>query len=291
MHYKKTETMKNLILMTILVCFYQINEAQTFQFQMFFEDAIGNKDTLTIGYDVNGNELIDPSFGEMNIIGIPLDTTFDVRMSDAFFNNGNATFHTKKQILPDSCSGWWFPVVSIDVKSKNWPVTATWDNSLFNIECREGSVFTSFHPGGWWDVGGFTSDLNRVELANENKVTFTSNYNPISGYNVHYAYINSSNDTIPVFWMAFGDSRLISLGVDKISVGLKSYPNPVTDFLYFDLQNDLVKDVKVIDMYGKSTIVDFKNGCIDMRNFHAGFYLIMVNGKDGKIQNLKIIKE
>jgi len=291
MHYKKTETMKKLILMTILLCLYQISEAQTFQFQMFFEDAIGNKDTLTIGYDVNGTELIDPSFGETNIIGIPLDSTFDVRITNAFFSNGNATFHTKKQILPDSCSGWWFPVVSIVVKSKNWPVTATWDNSLFNIECRVGSVFTSFHPGGWWDVGGFPSDLNRVELANANHVTFTSNYNPTSGYDENYAYINSSNDTIPVFWMAFGDSALISLGVESISSDINSYPNPVKDVFYIDIQNHLVKDVKVVDMMGRSKIVDFKNGYIDLRKFNSGYYLIMINRKDGKMQNLKIIKE
>ncbi len=282
--------MRKLILMTILLCLSQISEAQTFQFQMYFEDAIGNKDTLTVGYDINGTELIDPSFGETNIIGIPLDSTFDVRISDAFFNNGNATFHTKKQILPDSCSGWWFPVVSIDIKSKNWPVTATWDDSLFNIECRVGSVFTSINPGGWWDTGS-PSDLNRVELANENHVIFMSNYETSWGYNENYAYINTSNDTIPVFWMAFGDSSLITLGFESISVEFKSYPNPVKDFFYIDTQTDFVKNVRLVDMVGRSKIVEFKNGYIDMRNFKAGYYLIMINGRDGKMQKLKIIKE
>ena len=290
MHYKKTETMRKLILMTIFLFLYQISEAQTFQFQLFFEDAIGNKDTLTIGYDLNGTEFIDPSFGETNIIGIPLDSMFDVRITNAFFNNGNATFHTKKQILPDSCSGWWFPVVSIDIKSKNWPVTARWDNSLFNTECREGSVFTSINPGGWWDTGS-PSDLNRVELANENQVTFMSNYDSSWGYNENYAYINSSNDTIPVFWMAFGDSTLISLGVESISVAVNSYPNPVKDVFYIDIQNYLVKEIQVVDMIGRSKIVDFKNGYVDMRNFHSGYYLIMICRKDGKTQKIRIIKE
>ncbi|MDC0230458.1 T9SS type A sorting domain-containing protein [Aureispira] len=283
--------MKDLILIILSLCLYQISEAQNFQFQMFFEDAIGNKDTLTIGYDLNGTELIDASFGEMNIIGIPLDSTFDVRISDAFFNNGNATFHTKKQILPDSCSGWRFPIVSIDIKSENWPVTATWNDSLFNIGCREGSVFTSFHPGGWWDVGGFPSDLGIAELANENYATFTSNYNPNSGYDENYAYINPSNDTIPVFWMAFGNSSLISLGVENISIEINSYPNPVKDFFYMDIQNHSVKNIRVVDMMGRSRIVHLKNGYIDMRDFNTGYYLIIIFGKDNKTQNLKIIKE
>jgi hypothetical protein len=277
--------------MTILLCLFQFGKAQGFQFHLFFEDSIGNKDTLTIGYDLNGTELIDPFFGEENIIGIPLDSNFDVRISDAFFNDGNATFHTKKQILPDSCSGWWFPVVSIDIKSKNWPVTASWDNSIFTNECREGSVFTSFHPGGWWDVGGFPSDLNRVELAIENQVTFSSNYNPSLGYDENYAYINLSNDTIPVFWMAFGDSTLLSLGVEDISFEIQSYPNPVKDFFYVNIRTDLIKEIQIVDMLGKSKIVDFKNGYVDMRNFQAGYYLIIIYAKEGKILKKKILKK
>jgi len=291
MHYKKTEAMKKLMVITFLLCLFQIAKSQDFQFNMFFEDAIGNKDTLTIGYDIHGTELIDQSFGEENIIGIALDSVFDVRISDAFFNYGNATFHTKKQILPDSCLGWWFPVVSIDIKCENWPVTATWDNSLFNIECREGSVFTSFHPGGWWDVGGFPSDLNRVELANENHVTFTSNYNPSLKFNDNYAYINTSNDTIPVFWMAFGSPTQITLTIESVSYEINSYPNPVDELYYFDIPNDLIKEIKIVDMAGRSKIVDFENGYIDMRSFQTGYYVLIVNSQNGKILIKKIMKK
>jgi len=290
MHYKKTETMKKLIFISVLLCFYQISEAQTFQFQMFFEDAIGNKDTLTIGYDLNGTELIDSSFGEENIIGIPLDSTFDVRISDAFYNYGNATFHTKKQILPNSCAGGWFPIVSIDIKCENWPVVATWDNSLFFNECREGSVFTSINPGGWWDTGS-PSDLYRTELVSENQVTFMSNYDSSLGVNENYAYINSSNDTIPVFWMAFGDLSLITLGVENISADFKSYPNPVKDLYYIDTPAEFVKDVTLVDMVGRRKIVEFKNGSIDLRSFKSGYYLVIINGNDGKSKSIKILKE
>ncbi|MDX8340434.1 T9SS type A sorting domain-containing protein [Draconibacterium sp. IB214405] len=283
--------MKKLRLVAILIFLYQLGSAQEFQFPMFFEDAVGNMDTLTIGYDINGTKLIDSAFGESNIIEIPLDSIFDVRISDAFINNGVASFHTKKQILPDSCSGWRFPVVSIDIKCKNWPVTATWDNSLFNTECREGSVFTSFRPGGWWDVVGFSSDLSKVELANEYQVTFTSNYKPSSAYKGNYSYINSSNDTIPVFWMAFGDSTIITLDVESMSLEFNLYPNPVKDFLYIDIQNDFINDIRLIDMLGRSKLVEFKDGFIDMSGFHSGYYLIIINRKDGNTISSKIIKQ
>jgi hypothetical protein len=283
--------MRNLILLSILFHLYQPSEAQIFQFQMFFEDAIGNRYTLTIGYDVNGTELIDPSFGETNIIGIAWDSIFDVRITDAFINKGIATFHTKKQIVPDSCTGWRFPVVSIDIKSKYWPITATWDNSLFGTECIMGSVFTSFHPGGWFDFPGFPSNLNRVNIAFTNQVTFTSNYNTAFGYDEEYAYVNSQNDTIPYFWMAFGDSTLMTWGVESIICDVKSYPNPVKDLFYIDNQNHSIKAIKIIDMMGRSQMADFKDGHIDMREFQTGYYLIMLIRKDGKTWNLKIMKE
>ncbi|PWH85749.1 T9SS type A sorting domain-containing protein [Brumimicrobium oceani] len=282
--------MKKIILIFVLLCFYQISEAQTFQFQMFFEDAIGNKDTLTIGYDFNGTELIDSSFGEENIIGIPLDSTFDVRISDAFYHFGNATFHTKKQILPNLCAGGWFPIVAIDIKCENWPVVATWDNSLFYNECREGSVFTSINPGGWWDTGS-PSDLYRAELTSLNQVTFMSNYDPFWEVNENYAYINSSNDTIPYFWMAFGDLSLITLGVENISADFKLYPNPVKDLLYIDTSAEFVKEVILVDMVGRRKNVEFKNGSIDLRSFKSGYYQVIINGNDGESKNMKVLKE
>lgn len=283
--------MKNLLFILILLGGCQISEAQLFQFQMVFEDAVGHTDTLTLGYDANGTVLIDSSFGEQNIIGLPLDSVFDVRISNAFFNSGVATFHTKKQILPNSCASWLFPLVEIDIKSKHWPVTATWDSTLFNASCRAGSVFTSFTPGGWWDVVGFPSDLYRVELAAMNQVTFTSNYNPSLGYDDNYAYVNTANDTLPIFWMSFGDSSLISLGIETLTTDIQAYPNPVKDLLYIDMEPHLVQEVRLIDMMGRQQAMNFKNGYIDLSAVDTGFYLIMLVGTTNKTQLLKIVKE
>jgi hypothetical protein len=283
--------MKYLLFVSLLLGCCSISKAQTFQFQMFFEDAIGHTDTLTIGYDANGTVLIDSSFGEVNILGQPLDSAFDVRISDAFFNNGVATFQTKKQILPNSCTSWSFPVVAIDIKSAHWPVTATWDSSLFNAGCRAGSVFTSFNPGGWWDVVGFPSDLYRAELAAMNQVTFTSNYNASLGYDDNYAYVNASNDTLPVFWMSFGDSSLLALDIKKLTTGIQAYPNPVKDLLYIDIEPHLVQAITIIDIMGRRQAIGFNNGYIDLSDFDTGCYWIMLVGAERKTQLLKIIKE
>ncbi|MCF6170808.1 MAG: T9SS type A sorting domain-containing protein [Bacteroidales bacterium] len=206
---------------------------QEFSFSIVFEDAIGNKDTLVLGYDANATDTIDEEFGEINIIGIPLDSLFDVRVSDAFWKNGIGTFQTKKQIVPaNSCTG--PSLITIDFKCVNWPVTASWDNSVFDDTCREGSVFTSVHPGGWWDTGS-PSDLWRAELKNENEVTFTSNVIP-GAFNENYAYINQVSDTIPVFWLAFGKAGLLWMDVDEIDQekSLAIFPNPNDGSFFVD---------------------------------------------------------
>ncbi|HCS19283.1 MAG TPA: hypothetical protein DIW47_01765 [Bacteroidetes bacterium] len=283
--------MKKITLVFLLFGFCILSRAQSFQFQMYFEDAVGNKDTITLGYDANGTALIDPSFGEVDIIGIPLDSTFDVRISNARYNQINPTFQTKKQIVADSCSGWWFHAVSIEIHSKNWPVTASWDSALFNADCREGSVFTGMSPGGWWDVFGQPSNLNRAELATHSQVTFTSNYNPATPGNLYDAYVNSTNDTIPVFWMAFGDSSLLRLDVLGLSPELNAYPNPVVDFLHLDIESDLIHEIHVVDLAGRSTLVEYKNGHIDMRTFQSGNYMLILKLTEGTCLKKKILKK
>ena len=130
--------------------------AQQFSFQMFFKDAIGNRDTLTLGYDTAATKLIDAAFGEVNIIGVPLDSVFDVRVTDEYSwgVQPQGTFHTKRQITFYDCDSPLLSYQNIDIKAKYWPVTATWDKTLFNDSCRDWSSFNS----QLGDIGG-DSDL------------------------------------------------------------------------------------------------------------------------------------
>src|SRR5690554_6333842 len=91
--------------------------------------------------------------------------------------------------------------------------------------------------------------------------------------------------------MAFGDLSLITLGVENISADFKSYPNPVKDLYYIDTPAEFVKDVTLVDMVGRRKIVEFENGSIDLRSFKSGYYLVIINGNDGKSKSIKILKE
>ncbi len=282
--------MRKLNTLLFLLLFSQYISGQEFSFKMYFEDAIGNKDTLTIGYDINGTETIDSEFEEINIISIPLDTSFDVRISDEWQNrlyqNIPGTFHTKKQIIEKKECGIWYSLNSIDIFTNNWPVTVQWDSTLFIDTCLNGSLFTSVMPGGWWDTGGF-----RKVLVGSNSMTFAPNYPYHDDY---YGYINENNDTIDVFWQTFGDSTILILGTEELvsNKNFKIYPNPTINNITIQfIDQDLkIENIQVLNINGKSQPITVTDKNIDLAKIPNGLYFIQLTFSNGETITKKIIK-
>ncbi|MGE4542136.1 MAG: T9SS type A sorting domain-containing protein [Bacteroidales bacterium] len=283
--------MKKLYTLFFLLIISQFVSAQEFSFQMYFEDAIGNKDTLTIGFDRNGTDTIDTEFGEVNLISIPLDTSFDVRISNEWqnrvYHQMPGTFHTKKQIIEQKECGVWYSVNSIDIFTDNWPVTMHWDSTLFVDTCLNGSLFTSVNPGGWWDTGGF-----REVLGGNSSLTFEPNY---PYHDDNYGYINENNDTIDVFWQTFGDFSILILGTDEFASNkdFQLYPNPTINTITIDFkgQDFNIKEIQVLNMNGKSQPIIVSGKNIDLTKIPDGLYLIRLTLSNGETITKKIIKK
>lgn len=78
--------MKKLLTITIILCFISAAQGQSFLFQLFFLDAQGNRDTIILGTDDLATDTIDTALGEVNIIGVPIDTGLDIRITDEWRN-------------------------------------------------------------------------------------------------------------------------------------------------------------------------------------------------------------
>lgn len=269
---------------------------QQFSFQMLFTDAIGNKDTITLGYDLTATDSIDASFSEVNIISVPLDTSFDVRVTNEWYRRNYfgspGTFHTKKQITFYNCTFTPFNLQTIDIYTKHWPVTVTWNNSLFNDTCRNGSVFTSVNPGGWWDTGS-PSDLWRQVLLTNDSATFTSNNS--GGFNNNYGYINSAGDTIPVFWQSFADSSLLSTGINELTTNKNSitiFPNPTSDFVTVGINKSFgeINRVEFYNSFGQVVLLSKQLNNIDIAELQSGLYFIKVTNNKGLTATTKLQK-
>lgn len=283
--------MKKLNTLLFLLIFIQYVSGQEFSFQMYFEDAIGNKDTLTIGFDVNGTDTIDTEFGEVNIISIPLDTSLDVRISNEWHNrlyqNIPGTFHTKKQIIEKKDCGIWYSLNSIDIFTNNWPVNVHWDSTLFSDTCLNGSLLTSVMPGGWWDTGGF-----REVLIGSNSLTFEPNY---PYYDNYYGYINDNNDTIDVFWQTFGDSTLIKTAINEIkdSVKIKVFPNPSSRSITIENSSKTlrIENIRIVDINTKEQLMSGTDKNIDLSGLPTGVYFIQLKMSNEQTVIRKIIKK
>jgi hypothetical protein len=262
---------------------------------MYFEDAIGNKDTLVLGYDLTASDSIDPAFGEINIISNPIGAGLDVRVTNEwgnrYFSGMPGTYHTKKQIVKNNCGNWNFSKSSIDICTKHWPVTASWDSVPFFDICRNGSVFTQILPGLWWDCSSGQSDFFRAALISKSHLAFSSNVG--NGFDSNGGYINGSGDTLSVFWLAIGDSTLLSAGVKEVenSFPVKIYPNPVTDRIMIDNKTtNKITQVQLFDFSGQQISLTLNNNEIDVSNLDNGVYLMQVFFSSGQRQNRKIIK-
>ena len=88
------------LLFAVSIHFY----GQELSFFMYFEDGLGNVDSLELGLDAQATVEIDSTLGEENIMGTPWGAVLDVRSVDGFypgyFEEVNK-FHTKKQIVSE----------------------------------------------------------------------------------------------------------------------------------------------------------------------------------------------
>jgi hypothetical protein len=302
-HALKPSIMKNFILIIFLSCFY-FSFSQEFSVELFFEDSAGNQDSIILGYDDNATDGIDSSYNETNIISIPYNSGLDVRISDeqkartTYPNPISATYHTKKQIFPKNCPTN-FSIQAIDIVTENWPVTLTWNNLLFDNDCRNGSVFTSINPGGWWDTGSPSEFSNgafpRTQLLIENEVTFSDNTDyPEYGLNENYDYLTDDNIIVSVFWFTFGNESLLLNVEEYNSPKVTIYPNPTDNNITFDINttNLEIEHVELLDISGRTSKIKLDNiDSISLENFETGIYFVRFTFKSGITLLKKVIKK
>lgn len=293
--------MKNSLIIFLLF-FFSFTFGQEFSFELFFEDSSGNQDSIILGYDENGSDGIDNAFGENNIISVPYNTGLDVRISDELKarntlpNPISATYHTKKQIFQKNCPTN-FSAQAIDIVTENWPVTITWNNLLFDNDCRNGTVFTGIDPGGWWDVSSlseFECGFFRSEFLTENQVIICDNTNypdfPASGS----SFLTDDNLIVSVFWFTFANQSLL-LNIENNDLpNIAIYPNPTENIVTFDTNktNLKVEQIQLLDIFGRISEIEFSsNNSINLKGFESGIYFIRMSLKGGKSILKKIIKK
>lgn len=122
----------------------QTQENALFHTTIWFEDAVGNRDSIVVGYDPDATTGIDTEFGEVEIT-VPFDSIFEVRAMCHFdFEQSmSKVIINRSQFIPAyNCHSW--ARIGIFAWSKYPPVTISWDSAAFlEDRCLRGSFLSN----------------------------------------------------------------------------------------------------------------------------------------------------
>jgi hypothetical protein len=244
--------MKNLLLAlawALLPCC--LLQAQAFRFELWFEDAAGQRDTIALGYDDEATWGIDPQFGEVDIKSHPLGDSLEVRL--AYYEYGTlgcdetmfdpTLFHTKTRIYPGECAATFEEEASmIIIVNAVFPLRMSWDRSLFQDSCRNQSFVTDWLPGGWFDAGCSLNDIIFLSEREEFMLTPADEY-----------YMATPSDTAYMYFMAFrGDAHVGSnTRSPYYRTEISLFPNPSSDKAYASLPPGETLNFLLFDAQGR----------------------------------------
>lgn len=297
----------NVIFLTVSIIFlsshvsaqFQIPEFQT---KLYFEDAVGNKDTITIGHDINASYSYSPEFGEQDI-NEPFDSIFEVRagryldlstyippeefvLSKTLIGNREDWgLHPFYDCLPGGES------IMLFVNAKYQPVQVTWDSSVFDSTwCMHGSLLSAHQLTPltlfWWETPNALENSACMSAENELKFSLPAEgvwdsdnfiYYPVGTednldtiYNLLYWPAHSGlieNQICPGFVSNIDDYRVESRKL--------AFPNPTNGILA--LNTELIKENEVEVFTSSGEIVYAGNDKeIDIGDKDSGLYLIRV---------------
>ncbi len=247
-----------------------------FSTKLYFQDAVGNKDTITVGYSNRARaDALNKNLGEINVFYENIDTTFFIGISDVKENYGDriATYRTKVKYA-DSRGAEYSRVLALDIICKNFPIKISWDKEVFQDSMRSKSFLTT-EPGGWFDASRTPVWISETD----SMILYDYNKNNDKDYFKWYLYgernlsyyttvIQDELQRIGKLYLGFlkHNSWLLTLKTNDITdENLHIYPNPCKEFI--NIQSDKEKAITGIELYNlQGRLAKFDNKNIETIN-------------------------
>lgn len=306
--------MKQLIgLLFIFIGFgSQAQKTPAFLTTFYFADAIGNLDSIEIGFDSSANPMSNPEFGEISKL-TPFDSVLDVRAVEYY-----TYYNTTPPILPldlvtsrivrgiekivnGPCYA--TPFYIFFIHAKNQPITISVKSiSVFQkIDCPKHNTWNFFSPDrtyhfiepwGWAKLPGVRYGCLKDSTYSLflDKAHIQAFERP---YVLEYEVEGVGKDTIlgvcfsrdQTFYQC--DSTYIGLDHVNSANDFLIYPNPFSDFLKLQLNEfDQPINYQIISQNGKLINGSIwpkgqKEIILDLFDLQAGAYFLKLNGKHG----------
>jgi hypothetical protein len=310
----KSVSMKKLLIFLFLIISNKIYSQEEFSFKLYFEDALGNRDTLILGYDENATDSIDTIWGEENIITEPWDSVLDVRIGDKTYSAWNSpvnwltenTYLSKKQILSAYCDNNSHSArISIQFYTENYPLIISWDRTLLSDldTCKGLSLFF-----GGMDFIHFDALRGTLLYGEDNiHVKPHSPQGLPEKFYVHHQYSPIDTTYTPVYDMEkyidngknigmlqFLFHKRISLSIDnKFNKTISIFPNPIKNTFSIETADDIyINQIKIYNLSGQevySEAIAKSQTPINLTlpNLPNGMYVVNIQTEHG-VMNKKI---
>ena len=227
----------------------------------------GNLSNFRIGFKYVGGYSPSPATTTYQVDNVRVYKTH-VSNNIYIYDFASNTWSTSNTVLPQSLSA--YAVAKGDATDTKLYITGDYSNQTFTgFYDTASNQFTSLTQTNMIGRRHHTS-----EVWNNNLFIFGGNTSP----SISSCLSSAQSAAIPT----------LTSDVFVLNDDLKIYPNPVTDILYFDSN---LKSISIYALDGKKIAVEPINNTLDVSNLTNGFYVVVTEDQNGKINNSKLIKK
>jgi Secretion system C-terminal sorting domain len=293
--------MKTYKLLIYLLLIPLFNFGQESCFPLYFEDAIGNKDTVYFGEAPSATFGIDEQLGEANLLNQPIDTIFEVFFTDGASGNLYESGHdchlttdqtpcyiSKKQFIGYPKLYDWYELGMI---AKYWPVTISWNQKdIENYVAQKGCSYCNLFLYSWNPPVSLIGDVfccgnwpNYYTLLNDTSSVIVDKSNLC-----HYAAPLISKDSVNLFFIKYSSfTKVLQTKIGGLSCWYNSNKNTIVFSAGSEIESCVVE---VFDLNGRLLITETtdndcsKNYEIEASALPKGSYIVVASSSENKSQ-------
>ncbi len=305
--------MKNKILFHVFFLFSLTLISQTvphFQNEFYFEDAVGNKDTLVFKTHIDADQNLDADLGEV-FDNSPFDSIFEVRAVYDFYEPG-ASYANPIVVRAAETGGTWqcdtfkMGFFYIIMSLKYPPVTISWDKEIYNDVCGANAYLSPVETDLLEDPNWINWEfLPKACLFDDDSYTFDFAYQSYGAdflaedlhLNTPAVLNNGVQDTLRGIQYSgsmqgsFSPCQFFVSSTEEnnnnTSVKIKLFPNPTTTEISLELPAEIeANQVEIYSVSGQRmnlSLLSQSSQNISVAHFPPGIYFLRVDDKQGKI--------
>jgi hypothetical protein len=270
-----------------------------FLMPLWFEDAVGNKDTVFVGYDSMAmSKQLNTQWGE-KLITTPFDSIFEVRV--AHFDDEN--WKMTKILIGDFEHSFGIECgvsesMRIMINAKYLPIKVSWDKKLLNKEeCHNNTILFPdervFFLQEWWQARVYYCMSNGSQIIDD----FSYETTPKNKWLRHDFEVEGQGiKSLRGYHLMFRDDvicqTLDTEEKEAIGLDLLVYPNPVSDILTIQLANSIEpQQLNILDITGRTVyraeVSNMENYQIPISDWKNGLYMILLENKYKQIKKVQ----